>query len=38
MSMLSERGLIEPGNRVVLTAGMPLPEKGSTNMVHVTQA
>ncbi len=38
LDMLREHGLIESGNRVVMTAGMPLPEKGSTNMVHVTQA
>ena len=35
--ILSERGLVQPGDRIVLTAGMPLPAKGRTNMVHVSQ-
>ncbi len=35
--MLSEQGIGVPGDRVVITAGMPLPSKGRTNMVHVSQ-
>ena len=35
--ILSERGLVQSGDRIVLTAGMPLPAKGRTNMVHVSQ-
>ncbi len=38
VAMLKEKGLLEPGSLVVVTAGMPLPEKGTTNMVHVTKA
>ena len=30
------RGLGQPGDRVVVTAGLPLPAMGLTNMVHVT--
>ncbi len=30
------RGYYEPGDRVVITAGLPLPAMGRTNMVHVT--
>ncbi len=37
ISMLREKGIVQEGNLVVLTAGMPLPEKGTTNMVHVTK-
>lgn len=33
---LVSHGIVRPGERVVFTGGMPLPEKGSTNMVHVT--
>ena len=33
---LRARGLVAPGSRIVITGGMPLPEKGATNMVHVT--
>ena len=36
--LLSEQGLIEPGQRIVIVAGMPLPAKGRTNMVHVSTA
>jgi pyruvate kinase len=35
--MLTERGLARPGDRIVITAGLPLPAKGLTNMVHVSQ-
>jgi pyruvate kinase len=34
---LTERGLVEPGDLIVLTAGMPLPRKGRTNMIHVSR-
>ncbi len=33
---LLRRGLAEPGDRIVVTAGLPLPAKGLTNMVHVS--
>jgi len=35
--LLTERGLAAPGDRIVITAGLPLPAKGTTNMVHVSQ-
>jgi pyruvate kinase len=35
--LLTERGLARPGDRIVITAGLPLPAKGMTNMVHVSQ-
>jgi pyruvate kinase len=35
--ILSERGYVAPGSHVVMTAGMPLPAKGRTNMVYVTK-
>lgn len=34
---LTERGLAEAGDLVVLTAGMPLPRRGRTNMIHVSR-
>jgi pyruvate kinase len=34
-SVLRDRELVEPGDLVVMTAGMPLPARGRTNMVHV---
>ncbi len=34
---LLEHGLAEKGDAVVITAGMPLPKKGRTNMVHVSR-
>ena len=34
--MLKARGLVEVGDRIVITAGMPLPTRGRTNMVHVS--
>jgi pyruvate kinase len=34
--LLTERGLAKPGDRIVITAGLPLPSKGMTNMVHVS--
>ncbi len=33
---LLRRGLASPGDRIVVTAGLPLPVKGLTNMVHVS--
>ena len=35
--ILTEQGVVKPGDRIVLTAGLPLPAKGLTNMVHVSQ-
>lgn len=34
--VLRSEGLMEDGDLVVMTAGMPLPAKGRTNMVHVS--
>jgi len=34
---LKKEGLVVPGDLVVITAGMPLPRQGRTNMVHVSQ-
>jgi pyruvate kinase len=34
---LTERGLVDPGDLIVLTAGMPLPRHGRTNMIHVSR-
>jgi pyruvate kinase len=34
---LKKEGLVVPGDLVVITAGMPLPAQGRTNMVHVSQ-
>ncbi|PEN14593.1 pyruvate kinase [Longibacter salinarum] len=36
-SILRDQGLVEPGSHVVITAGMPLPARGRTNMVHVSR-
>ncbi len=35
--VLTERGFAKPGDRIVITAGLPLPAKGMTNMVHVSE-
>ncbi|NND70371.1 MAG: pyruvate kinase [Rhodothermales bacterium] len=35
--VLKKRGLVEEGDYIVMTAGMPLPAKGRTNMVHVSK-
>ncbi len=35
--MLISRGLVRSGDRIVVTAGMPLPARGRTNMIHVSQ-
>ena len=32
---MHEHGLAEIGDRIVVTAGLPLPSKGKTNMMHV---
>jgi len=37
LSVLSERDLVASGELVVLTVGMPLPERGRTNTVHVSR-
>ena len=34
---LKNRGVAESGDLIVITAGMPLPAKGRTNMVHVSR-
>jgi len=34
---LVNEGLVGSGDLIVITAGMPLPEKGSTNMMHVSE-
>ncbi|MEM1094236.1 MAG: pyruvate kinase [Bacteroidota bacterium] len=34
---LVDRQLARPGDRVVITAGLPLPARGDTNMVHVSK-
>ena len=36
-NILAENHIVEPGDLVVVTAGMPLPARGRTNMVHVSQ-
>jgi len=36
-SVLREHNLVDPGRLVVITAGMPLPARGRTNMVHVSR-
>ncbi|HEY5564484.1 MAG TPA: pyruvate kinase [Rhodothermia bacterium] len=35
--MLLSKGLARTGDRIVITAGMPLPTMGRTNMIHVSQ-
>ncbi len=35
--ILVARNLARPGDRIVITAGMPLPTMGRTNMIHVSQ-
>jgi pyruvate kinase len=34
---LLSKGFARPGDRIVITAGMPLPTMGRTNMIHVSQ-
>jgi pyruvate kinase len=36
-SVLRDHELVDPGDHVVLTVGMPLPAKGRTNTVHVSR-
>ena len=36
-SVLRNNDLVKPGDHVVITAGMPLPARGRTNMVHVSR-
>jgi len=36
-SVLHDQGLVNSGDHVVITAGMPLPARGRTNMVHVSR-
>jgi len=36
-SVLHDHSLVESGGHVVITAGMPLPARGRTNMVHVSK-
>lgn len=35
--ILTERGVVKPGDKIIITAGLPLPAKGLTNMVHVSE-
>lgn len=35
--LLVERGFAKSGDKIVITAGLPLPAKGMTNMVHVSE-
>jgi pyruvate kinase len=35
--VLNREGLVHDGDCIVITAGMPLPAKGRTNMVHVSR-
>lgn len=36
-SVLRDHDLVEPGDQVVVTVGMPLPARGRTNTVHVSR-
>lgn len=36
--VLADQGLTRPDDLIVIIAGMPLPAKGRTNMVHVSRA
>jgi len=36
-AILRERGLVRSGDLIVITAGMPLPSKGRTNMIQVSR-
>lgn len=35
-SVVHEHDLVEPGEQIVITVGMPLPARGRTNTVHVS--
>ncbi len=37
LEILKTRGYVEKGDRIVITAGMPLPARGRTNMIQVSQ-
>ena len=37
LEILKSRGLVEAGDQVVITAGMPLPARGRTNMIQVSR-
>ena len=37
LEILKSKGLVKSGDRVVITAGMPLPARGRTNMIQVSQ-
>ena len=32
-----ELGLAEPGDEVIITAGIPFAQKGNTNIIHIAQ-
>jgi pyruvate kinase len=36
-SVLKDEGIVDSGDQIVITAGMPLPRMGRTNMVHVSR-
>jgi pyruvate kinase len=36
-SILRNYELVDPGDHVVITVGMPLPARGRTNTVHVSR-
>jgi len=36
-SVLRDHELVDPGEHVVITVGMPLPARGRTNTVHVSE-
>lgn len=35
--VLTQHGYVSAGDRIVITAGLPLPARGRTNMIHVSQ-
>lgn len=37
LEILKSKGIVESGDQVVLTAGMPLPARGRTNMIQVSR-
>ena len=37
LGIAAECGVAKPGDKIIITAGLPLPAKGLTNMVHVSQ-
>lgn len=36
-TMLVRQGVVKPGDSIVMVAGMPLPAKSNTNMIHVSR-